>query len=476
MNNLLKIFLFMCIVVGGLLLLQLLPEMEILGYQLRPVSLFSDILNDEDSPDFEDSEYQQLAESDTQNLSSTQHSNTKRDSIRTLSEDGLDVFYQRLIEIDTLSRPVRIAYFGDSFVEGDILTGELRILLQDYFGGSGVGFVDVNHPTADLRATVRTTCRNFSSHAATDKEGFKNALSGIDLIYAIPTDTLASFSLTMHGKKEGELSTVYYHSHPDVEFSARVDGKKVEDVDTLISGNITTATIEKPMRKICWDFHLKCDEDTLRRFDLPKCPVFGAAIEGKRGIVLDNFSLRGNSGMVLSRVPEQTLRNFLKLRHYDLIILGYGLNIASKKSTNYEFYERQMQRIAERFFRLSPQTSIMIAGVGDRAEKTEKGIVSRPEIMLLNKSQQRMAKNSGCAFWNMYLTMKRLGGIKAMTEATPPQASKDYTHINYLGGKILAEKLFRDILDGFQRYKQKHDEENNNNIPVDYSDMHGAEL
>ena len=37
--------------------------------------------------------------------------------------------------------PVRVAFMGDSFVEGDILTADLRELLQDTFSGGGVGFV-----------------------------------------------------------------------------------------------------------------------------------------------------------------------------------------------------------------------------------------------------------------------------------------------------------------------------------------------
>ena len=463
MNNLLKTFLFMCIVVGGLLLLQLLPEMEIFGYEIRPVSLFSEITADNDflPEQFPDS----LSTANDQQPTT----NNQQPPSATLSDEGLEIFYQRLMEIDTLSRPVRIAYFGDSFIEGDIMTSDLRAMLQEYFGGAGVGFMDVDHPTANIRATAITSCRNFSSHAVIDKEGFHPALSGIDMIYAIPTDTLASFSLSMPGKKEAQVSSVYYFNHPDVDFTAKADGKDIDDADTLTSENIAMTTIDSPMKRVVWNFHLACGDDTLKHFDLPRCPVFGAAMEDKNGIVLDNFSLRGNSGTALSKVPEKTLRNFMSLRHYDLIILGYGLNVASPKVKSYDYYTQQMQKIIERFIKASPETSIMIIGVGDRAEKTEKGITTRPEIILLNESQKQLAQSMGCAFWNLYLTMKEMGGIKAMAETTPALANKDYTHINRLGGKHLAEKLFQDILNAFNRYKQKIDEEKNNNITPDYS-------
>lgn len=49
-------------------------------------------------------------------------------------------FYEALDEVK--ERPVHIAYFGDSFIEADILTGDLRDMLQERYGGCGVGFVD----------------------------------------------------------------------------------------------------------------------------------------------------------------------------------------------------------------------------------------------------------------------------------------------------------------------------------------------
>ena len=45
--------------------------------------------------------------------------------------------------VSSLDRPVRIAYFGDSFIEADILTGDLREMLQKRFGGCGVGYVPI---------------------------------------------------------------------------------------------------------------------------------------------------------------------------------------------------------------------------------------------------------------------------------------------------------------------------------------------
>ena len=42
-----------------------------------------------------------------------------------------------------MKRPVRIAYFGDSFIEADIFTADLRERFQSEFGGCGVGYVPI---------------------------------------------------------------------------------------------------------------------------------------------------------------------------------------------------------------------------------------------------------------------------------------------------------------------------------------------
>ena len=52
-------------------------------------------------------------------------------------------FYEALNRVsstDSDDKQVRIAVFGDSFIEADIFTADLREMLQKQFGGCGVGF------------------------------------------------------------------------------------------------------------------------------------------------------------------------------------------------------------------------------------------------------------------------------------------------------------------------------------------------
>lgn len=74
---------------------------------------------------------------------------------------GMASFYEALDRTSS-SHPdhdglVRIAVFGDSFIEADIFTADLREMLQKRFGGCGVGFVTITSMTSGYRPTVRHT-------------------------------------------------------------------------------------------------------------------------------------------------------------------------------------------------------------------------------------------------------------------------------------------------------------------------------
>ena len=84
-------------------------------------------------------------------------------------------------------RPVRIAYFGDSFIEADILTGDLRKMLQKRFGGSGVGYVPVTTRIAGFRRSVRQSFGGWGSHSITDSVRFDRSLQDLSNHYFIPS-------------------------------------------------------------------------------------------------------------------------------------------------------------------------------------------------------------------------------------------------------------------------------------------------
>ena len=99
---------------------------------------------------------------------------------------GMTRFYQALDELAKAPRPVRIAYFGDSFIEADILTADLREMLQQKYGGCGVGFVTITSMTSGFRPTVRHSFSGWQSHSVMDSVFFDRSKLGVSGHYFIP--------------------------------------------------------------------------------------------------------------------------------------------------------------------------------------------------------------------------------------------------------------------------------------------------
>ena len=85
----------------------------------------------------------------------------------------IENFVKKLIELKkTKKGKIRIAYLGDSMIEGDLVSQTLRKLLQNFFGGKGVGFVPITSPVAGFRTSVKHT---FSSKWK--QNNFRNRIS-----------------------------------------------------------------------------------------------------------------------------------------------------------------------------------------------------------------------------------------------------------------------------------------------------------
>ena len=107
------------------------------------------------------------------------------DSLGTHIEDysvghiGLKRFFAALKNRDKLNRPVRVAFLGDSFIEGDIVVADLRSALQKEFGGRGVGFVPIASVAAQFRPTIEQRSEGWHTWSMLTDHEHGYTLSGM---------------------------------------------------------------------------------------------------------------------------------------------------------------------------------------------------------------------------------------------------------------------------------------------------------
>lgn len=436
------------IVLIALLGLGWLPSITIDGLTMRRVDLLSDIRypepEDELTPDSLLPKVIKPLFADTCRAGMTCIEDYSDSTHR-----GMSPFYEALDRIKSEDRLVRIAVFGDSFIEADIFTSDLREMLQKKFGGCGVGFVTVTSMTSGYRPTVRHTFGGWSSHAVTDTVGYDRQKLGVSGHYFIPRE---GAYVELRGQKNYaslldtcQQASIFFCNQGEVRLTVRVNRGESQVREFVPSSRLQQMQVKGTIGSVRWEVN-KADSALF----------YGMAMDGDRGVVVDNFSLRGSSGLSLRTIPVTMMESFNTLRPYDLIVLQYGLNVATERGRNYDNYQKGLLAAIARLKQSFPKAGILLLSIGDRDYKTETGeIRTMPGVKNLIRYQQSVASESGIAFWNMFEAMGGDGSMADMVHATPSMANYDYTHINFRGGKHLAGLLYETLLYGKQQHERR---------------------
>lgn len=337
-------------------------------------------------------------------------------------------------------RPVRIAFFGDSFVEGDILTGDLRTLLQQSYGGSGFGFAPADSPLTAYRRTVKTKSKGWTSYNLMQYD-------------RTPADLRSAYSVTGWVSRPTDGASTRWE-RPDTDAiaeestEARVLFLSTGDsrIEVVINDTISRSfDIERnaAVREVCVEHPEGIRSLTLRVLSgadgfVGYGVVFGCA---DCGVEVDNYSIRSNNGQAMLRTDPAINEQIDRILDYDLVVLQYGLNIMQQGVSDYRGYGRVVDRMVNYVRRCFPNAAILILGVSDRSVRDASGsFVAMDAVPHLTAEQRDAARRNSAAFWPTADAMRALGGMPAFVQNG--WAGKDYTHINFAGGRRVAEMLF----------------------------------
>ena len=448
-NKLLHVLWLATIIVTGLFLLSLLPDVTIGSFHLKKIDILSDL--HPDPPVFKN-----VATADTTVIKEIiQEVAVPVDSSFIQIEDfsgdkeNLKHFYYALQNAD--KRQVRIAFFGDSFIEGDIISSFFRDTLQQVFGGNGVGLVPMASEIAGFRKSIKHTYSNWEIYSLLTSQSDTIPM-GISGYTYLPKEN--NIALYKPGKvphqKNFNVVKVLYQNAGSASIHYAINGGPEVSQSFKKSDSVKQFVVTHPgMQSI-----------QLRAAPADSLRFFGISFEDTRGVYVDNFSMRRNSGIALSKLSPDLLKQFNDILDYKLIILQYGLNVASENdSTNYGWYTRKMVKIIKDLKEVFPKTSFLLLSVSDRGTNKEGNVVTMESIPKMRTMQREIAIKSGIAFWDMFEAMGGRNSIADYTEATPPLAAKDYTHLTHLGGDKIGRKLADALLHEFNKHEKK------NNIP-----------
>ena len=351
----------------------------------------------------------------------------------TSERTGLSNFFSALNNIDNLGRPVRIAFVGDSFIEGDILVADFRARMQEHFGGKGVGFIPIESNVSQFRTTIKQSANGWNTYSIIKNKSRKYVISGMQFE---PTSNNASVNIQTTNTYPG-LEEV-----PSLKFIY----SKNENTSILLKSNTDTTLYELPPTEniMLYEIKSRFSKGTLQLKDSQGLNAIGMAIEDNHGVIVDNLALRGNSGIIMSELDSKSCRDLQHIRPYDLIVLQYGLNVASDSVLEYGWYRNSMIPVVEHVQNCFPGADILILGVSDRSHKDGNTYSTMPAILSLLRAQRQTAIRTEVTFWSTFAAM---GGYNSMVKYVDSNwASKDYTHLSFRGGREIANALYEAII------------------------------
>lgn len=358
-------------------------------------------------------------------------------------------FYEKLYQLEKNPQGhVRIAYYGDSMTDGDLIVQDVRNNYQERFGGNGVGFVSITSESAASRGSVKSTySKNWKTQSYLNVKNPASPFGVNGHVFFANDKTNTTWVQYEAGTNKHvatlDNATLYYGR-----------SSKKGNVNFIIGKD----TLHKNLNPSNLVNSLKVTSGSIKAFKAnfvhaDSIPIYGFNFDNGSGVHVDNFSQRGNSGLPLSIFNANVMQSFNNSLKYDLIILHYGTNVLNYGTKNYSWYEKGMTKAVNKIKESFPGVSILIISTADKSTKYDLEMKTDSAVVPLMKAQKRYALETESGFVNLYTLMGGDGSMVKWVDETPAKANKDYTHFNQRGAKAIGNLLYSQLNKGYEEYK-----------------------
>ncbi|MBP3257905.1 MAG: hypothetical protein J6M23_07940 [Bacteroidales bacterium] len=364
-----------------------------------------------------------------------------------------DTLFQEMEQSAEQDRTVRILHFGDSQIEVDRISQDLRQGLQERFGGIGTGYFPAvsNVPSASINRPAGGGFKHYTMYGDSTTSRASHRRYGM-LAQVVQLSGSGTVNLKASGNKNirervkefSSVSVLYGHADKGLEIKVSSDTVKASLTTRTAASGVTLQTwqFSRPVRKAMLRFKGRAE-------------IYGISADGDGGVTVDNVPLRGSSGTVFTRIDSTVMRECLALADTRLIILQFGGNVMPVVSgvRNIEQYQEQMEQQISYFHEVAPEAKILLIGPSDMGKSVNGRIVTWPRLPQMVDSLKATALRNDAAYWDLYHMM---GGENSMVEwarHSPPLAGADYIHFTPAGAREAGEALTRSFLTYYDFYQ-----------------------
>ncbi|MFM7765303.1 MAG: LysM peptidoglycan-binding domain-containing protein [Sphingomonadales bacterium] len=340
------------------------------------------------------------------------------------------------------SKRVSILYIGDSHVQADDFTGELRSRFQLTYGNAGRGMV-FPYSTARTHAAVDyTTSHTGRWLNAKNIEINPQFPLGVSGVTSRTLDSNASFRLSFKGTIQPEHRRLRFFLKRDAlsyDFTVR-SGTNQLFVDVFepkaLSGNTSMLVVDLPMVSSEFVFTLKKTDSAQSMFE-----IYGISIEtpDDAGVLFHSVGINGAGHYSLLR--QNLMKEQLEYLKPDAVILDLGANDFYRGKINKEVFSNNLLEIIEIIRKYNPETTVILSCSQD----IYRGGYSLPDCLDFSDLIKEFSRRNKCLFYDWYWVSG--GRFSMMHWQQNGLANWDMVHLTHAGyllkGQLMAESYER---------------------------------
>jgi lysophospholipase L1-like esterase len=347
----------------------------------------------------------------------------------------------------TSGKPFRVVHIGDSHIQADFFTGEVRRLLSQYFGEQtpSRGFIfpfsiaGSNNPR-DVRWGTNA---KWATRKILDK-----ASDGLTGIAGISIETRQANSYL-------ELTL----TNPDSSTAPNFDVLRLYFENDRLS--FTPEPEPGDFRidyasPVCITFRLAEPQSGIRILIMQNNPqqqrfiLYGAELINSHSRVVYNAA-GVNGADAESYLKSIRCLDQLAEMAPDLVLVSLGTNDAFSNAYAPERFRISLDSLTRGIQQAAPAASIIISTPGDHLLKSRQ---SNPKLESVRETIYSIAQDRGCGVWDFYGVM---GGSGAMQRwARHGLCAPDHLHLNSKGYRLQGALLFDALVGLAQEYQPPH--------------------
>ena len=365
----------------------------------------------------------------------------------------LDPVFRAMENAGKQALPVRVAHYGDSQIEMDRISSELRQALQERFGGMGTGMFPAlsNVPSASISKSATGGFVQYTMYgdSTTVRAGHNRYGVMAQVVQLTGGGTLSLRVTRAKTAKENtqsfsRVTVLYGRASAGFSVKAVSDTLKPVPVEEKGEGGATLVTwqFSRPVQKATLSFQGNAE-------------IYGVAADGDNGVTVDNIPLRGCSGTIFTRISKPLMTDSFALDNTQLIILQFGGNYMPviRSTKNIEQYQEQIAKQIQYFHEVAPQARILFIGPSDMGKSVNGRIVTWPRLPELVDSLKATALRNDAAYWDLFRMMGGENSMGQWVKHKPAYAGPDYIHFTPAGAEKVGDALSRSFLTYYDFYQ-----------------------